>query len=106
MRPTNKIQSVSISARVVLVLATALLICSSFFLSRVRAVKPIPLQPENRSKAQLSRRSATVSNTIVISQIYRGGGNRRSTHKNLFDQHFKRRHPPGAATARRSHSTS
>lgn len=75
MKNIKRLPSRSAAARVLLVLATVLvLVCPSFLPSRARAAKAVRSFPVSTTRP-LSGRAATVSDTVVISQVYGGGGN-------------------------------
>src|SRR6202171_198866 len=90
MKRIKTLYSISTSYRVLLVVATVLVIvCSSFLLARARTVKPVRSLP-GHSKAAQNPSASTLSTGIVISQIYGGGGNGGSTFKNDFIELFNR----------------
>src|SRR5258706_8585908 len=89
MKNNNSIQTRLISARVLLVIATALVIFASAFLSPVRTVKAGRSLPGN-SRTTVSPGVSAVSTTVVISQVYGGGGNSGATLTNDFIELFNR----------------
>ena len=89
MKNNKTLQTRLISARVLLVFAMALVIFSSAFLSPVRTVNAGRSFPGN-SRTTVGPGISSVSTTIVISQVYGGGGNSGATLTNDFIELFNR----------------